>query len=187
LFEQVESEALVDLSGGGSYPDYEAVISSPLVRVGGSAAFDGTTAVITWYSAEFAGLKPNCVSLGYNNISSRPDELQFVLFPGQRVVGNHVTPVTRVGCGYVGSVDVLERPRTCFLDYPPLSLAEAVTLHRATWRNWGRLVATGRALTRVKTYDPWTHVRMRASGRRTCTDADGVPYSAYTRRLSRGS
>lgn len=83
---------------------------------------------------------------------------------------------TNLGCGSRGALVVTAKPRDCFLDWPNLSLAEAVGLRHITWSGWGRPTATARALVRTKVYDPWTHVRVRAFGRRRC-----VTTSLYTR------
>ncbi len=79
---------------------------------------------------------------------------------------------TLIGCGWHGAVAFSPAPRSCFLDWPNLSLAKAVTLRRIHWRYWGHREATARAVFRIKTYDPWTHVRVRASRRRRCHDAE---------------
>jgi hypothetical protein len=86
------------------------------------------------------------------------------------------TGPTVVVCGYESDFDASAHPADCFLDWPNLSLAEAVGLRKITWKGWGSPTATAHARTRVKTYDPWTYVRVRASGRQQC---DG--YRLYTR------
>jgi hypothetical protein len=68
-----------------------------------------------------------------------------------------------------------KKPSFCFLDWDPspeaefgLSLAEAISLHKTRWTSWGGPTASARAQTRVKDYDPWTHVRVYASRRVHC-------------------
>lgn len=75
---------------------------------------------------------------------------------------------TNIGCGYRAALVVTAKPRDCFLDWPNLSLAEAVHLRRVKWTSWGGPAATGRAVFRVKTYDPWQPVTIRAFARRAC-------------------
>jgi hypothetical protein len=69
-------------------------------------------------------------------------------------------------CGSLSGYSQSARPSSCFLDWPERPLAEAV----------GR----GRAVTRTKTYDPWTHVRVRAAGRRHCATINGTRVYVYT-------
>jgi hypothetical protein len=75
---------------------------------------------------------------------------------------------TYLGCGSRSGWTVGARPRDCFLDWPDLPLARAVSLHHVAWNSWGDASARGRALVRTKVYDPWTHVRVRAFARRSC-------------------
>jgi hypothetical protein len=89
---------------------------------------------------------------------------------------------TYLGCGWQGDEDVHSAPRNCFVDYPNLSLAAAIGLGHLTWTGWGHSSAYAHGRTNTKAYDPWTYVRVRASGHST-----GGPYqfvsrlSVYTR------
>jgi hypothetical protein len=85
---------------------------------------------------------------------------------------------TVIGCGYRGAVKAIAHPRDCFLGWPNLSLAEAVGLRHITWSTWGSGAASGRAVVRQKTYDPWTPVVVRAGGRRSCGPAGPFVYTS---------
>lgn len=84
-------------------------------------------------------------------------------------------------CGSLDGYTQSSRPTSCFLDWPDLPLAQAVNLRRITWTAWGARRARGRAITRTKTYDPWTHVTLLASGRRHCATIRGTRVYVYTR------
>lgn len=99
----------------------------------------------------------------------------FVAQSDASVVG---TGKTVMVCGGASDFAITAKPRTCFLDWPNLSLAEAMTLHRTHWRHWGHRTATAKAVYKVKTYDPWTKVRVKVSGRHHCAHAG---YFVYTR------
>jgi hypothetical protein len=77
---------------------------------------------------------------------------------------------TASGNGFKATI----RPSTCFLDWDPkengfgLSLAEAITLRKMHWSSWGGPTASARAVFRVKTYEPYTAVRVYASRRVHC-------------------
>jgi hypothetical protein len=84
---------------------------------------------------------------------------------------------TDLGCGNRTDLQVTVKPRTCFLNWPDVSLAESVTLRQIVWHNWGRSTATARAVFRVKTNEPFTRVTARAFRRRQC----GAEAYLYTR------
>lgn len=79
-----------------------------------------------------------------------------------------IKPQTFMVCGSLLAPDREQHPSRCFLDWPDLSLADAIDLHAIHWSNWGARVATARARTRVKTNEPWTYVRVRAFRRKDC-------------------
>jgi hypothetical protein len=51
---------------------------------------------------------------------------------------------------------------------PTRSSADSISLRRVRWSGWGGDAAYATARTRVKTYDPWTYVRVRAYRPRSC-------------------
>lgn len=86
-----------------------------------------------------------------------------------------------VTCGSRGDYAVNAKPRDCFLGWPNLPLAGAVGLRHIAWTGWGTATAHGHAVTRTKTYDPWTHVRVVAEGRRFCGTTAAAKTYVYTR------
>lgn len=85
---------------------------------------------------------------------------------------------TVLTCGWRSDFTIQVKPRTCFLDWPNLALARAITPSKIHWRHWGQRKATGRAVVRTKTYDPWTPARVTAFRRRRC---HGTQTFFYTR------
>jgi hypothetical protein len=75
---------------------------------------------------------------------------------------------TYLGCGYTSDFSFDAKPSACFLDWPNLSLAGAVSLRRIKWSSWGGRAATARAVFHSKDFEPWHRARVRASGRRIC-------------------
>ncbi len=70
------------------------------------------------------------------------------------------------------------RPGFCDTLRPTQSLAESIGLHGLRWSGWGQTAANATAKTRVKTYELWLKVRVRAYGR---VWADCVGGYVYTR------
>lgn len=82
-----------------------------------------------------------------------------------------------LACGFAGHMRAAAHPATCFLDWPNLPLAQAVTLHNMRWSGWGGPVATGVGRTRVKVNDPWLGLTARASRRVRCAEDGQLYYS----------
>lgn len=79
---------------------------------------------------------------------------------------------TYLVCNHGADMTALVKPGFCNTVQPRQSLAESITLHQLRWNHWGRSSATAHARTRVKTYDPWDRVLVRAY-RRVWSDCTG--------------
>jgi hypothetical protein len=94
---------------------------------------------------------------------------------------------TQLGCTTVspqfpGPAAIFDRkPRSCDLSWG-YSHADSIQLQRITWRTWAGREAAGRAVFRVKIYEPWTRVRVLAFRRRACGPVGKDPdVRLYTR------
>ena len=84
---------------------------------------------------------------------------------------------TILGCGYESDFSSSQKPRSCFLAWPNLSNAEAAYPRNIKWKHWGHATATATARHRVKLYDPWTPITLKAFRRKPC----GPGLFVYTR------